>query len=147
MDSHNFRGYFILAGFLVVFFVILILIPGNKPTPTKTGPTVFPSPTSYELSPNDMGTNKITPTLIPAIGFTGAKDEPLPKTESDLVNQKNSLINKTPLQGNYFTITFSYKTDKFSVQLKDPKADSQQKFEQWLKTNYPAVPIDRFIIN
>lgn len=140
----NFRTYLVVGAILVIVFIILLFVPGVKKEETKITPTGLPTPTIFAINPSGQ---VASPTLIPAVNFTGAIDATLPKEMSDLVKQKNSLIDKTPLQGNYFTITFSYKTDKFSVQLKEPKTDSQQKFEQWLKTNYPAVPIDRFIIN
>jgi hypothetical protein len=70
----------------------------------------------------------------------------LPQPTVDMIQQKQNLRLKTPLEEMYFTITFDYGEDKFIVDLKEPKEVSQKEFNQWLSTNYPLIPTDRFII-
>lgn len=146
--NKDYQRYLIAAGIVLVVLLLLLFIlsSASRQKPTKVTPTTFPTPTTYNTFNPTKEIPQGVPTLIPAVDFTGAIDEPLPKEVADLVDQKNSLIDKTPLHGNYFTVTFSYKTDKFTVELKDPKAENQIKFEQWLKLNYSAIPLDRFII-
>lgn len=138
------RIYFIIGGILLSIFCILLLVPKTKKEQGTPSPTTFPSPTSYAVSSTKKD-NIITPTLIPARDFTGVKEEELSTEASSLIIQKQNLKKKIPLQGNYFNITFDYNEDKFIVELKEPKTDTQTKFEQWLKQSYPTIPIDRFI--
>lgn len=161
MQKPNFKLYAILFVIIAVFLVIALLIPlGRKESQTgKTGPRPtstqsFPSPTTYQGSqtpytypttkPKTTGETAAQPEVHPT-GFTGVKDEELPKNLADLSKQKQELRAKTPLTQPSFTITFDYGEDKFVVTLKEPKGTSKPYFDQWLKANYPAIPSDRFI--
>jgi len=139
-----------LSLLITVLFVLVIILSltvwliqkkQNVPLPTKPVDVNLPTPTTIEvrttIPPTPAG---ISPTS------TGVFEEELPKEIQDLADQKQALKAKTPLTEINFIITFDYGEDKFIVQLQDPKPESQTKFKEWLQANFPAIPIDRFII-
>lgn len=158
MQKPNVKLYLVLIGVVFLFLVAALLVPFGKKGPetdkTKsTAPQTLPSPTTYpggqtpytyptakpKMTTAPIGTPEVHPT-----GFTGVKEEQLPKEIADLSKQKQELRGKTPLTQPAFTITFDYGEDKFVVTLKEPKGTSKSSFDQWLRTNYPAIPSDRF---
>jgi len=152
MNKQNFRIYYIVAGVLGILFIILLLVPTKKQQTTESGLiTSFPTPTSFGFyktareSPTPSETSSAS-ALISPVDFTGVQEETLPKETSDLITQKQALKKKLPIQETSFTISFNYNNDSFVVVLKEPKAESQESFEQWRSSNYPAIPANRFII-
>lgn len=133
--------------YIAILFIITLILSltvfifqrkKNQPPVTEPADITQPTPTTIEV----RITNR--PTIAPT--FTGASDEELPKEEKDLVDQKQALKQKLPLTETVFTITFDYGEDKFIVELAEPKEENRAKFDQWRQTNYPAIPVDRFII-
>ncbi len=93
--------------------------------------------------------NSISPSPFPLLQptSTGANDVSIPPEQKDLITQKMALRQKIPLTFGNFQITYDYAQDKFIVTLSEPKTSTRQLFLQWLKNNYPAIPLDRFSIN
>lgn len=125
--------------FLTVVVILTVLKKSKPPLPSSITPTSI-YPTKIVISPPP------TPTLIPVAPFTGVLEETLPQPTVDMIQQKQNLRQKTPLETGYFTITFDYGEDKFVVELKEPKEETKLKFEEWKTINYPAIPSDRFTI-
>jgi type IV secretory pathway VirB10-like protein len=115
----------------------------TSPTPTFTFPTTHPQ-AKTRLTPLPTISSTITPTPIPPT-FTGVKEEPIPQEMVDFSKQKLSLMQKLPLKTTDFAIDFDYDNDKFVVKLNPPHEDSQKKFDDWLKNNYPSIPKDLFL--
>ncbi len=137
-------GLVVVLGFLSLMVVVLQM-KKNGPQ-GGDGNKIIPTPTSVEnifevpsVSPG------LSPTEIPATQ-TGALDEQLPQEVQDLTTQKQELKSKLPINNTNFVLVFDYAEDKFIVDLKSPKDTNKNVFENWLQTNYPAIPIDRFII-
>jgi len=136
--------------YIAILFVVVIILSltvwvfqkkQNTPSPTEPTNINQPTPTTVEV----RTTTSLTPTEIPATQ-TGALDEQLPQQEQDLATQKQELKSKVPINNANFFLVFDYGEDKFIVDLKQPKEDNKTVFENWLNANYPAIPIDRFII-
>ncbi len=137
--------YIIPAIFLVILVVIILLLPKNKnETPGVAIPTRGPLPTRIQLEEKIVPSR--APTLIPhPKNGTGVSDEQnISKEETDLATQKRELRKKTPLTHSSFTMTFDFSTDQFVVVLNEPKNSNQTIFNNWLKANYPGIPLDRF---
>ena len=137
--------YIIPAVFLVILVVVILLLPKNKSeSPGVVIPTRGPLPTRIQLDEKTVSPR--TPTLIPhPKNGTGVSDEQnISKEETDLATQKRELRKKTPLTQPTFSMIFDFSTDLFTVVLNEPKNSSQTVFNDWLKTNYPAIPLDRF---
>lgn len=137
--------YIIPAIFLVILVVVILLFPKNKSeSPSVVAPTRSPLPTLIQLETKSRAS--LTPTLIPhPKNGTGAADEQnISKEETDLAVQKRELRKKTPITQSSFTMTFDFSTDQFNVVLNEPKNSNQTVFNDWLKKNYPAIPLDRF---
>lgn len=137
--------YIIPAVFLVILVIVILLMPKNKSeTPVVVIPTRSPLPTRVQLEGKTVPSR--APTLIPhPKNGTGVSDEQnISKEETDLATQKRELRKKTPLTQSSFTMTFDFSTDQFIVVLNEPKNSNQTVFNDWLKTNYPAIPLDRF---
>jgi len=135
--------YVIPLVFLVILIVIVLLIPSNKQPVKKTDNTglqpTMPFPTQIII-------DKTPPVPTIATTFTGAiKEQNIPKEQVDLAAQKKELRKKIPLKQDTFTVTFDFTSDKFIVTLNDPKDTNRTIFEDWLKTNYPGLPLDRFM--
>jgi len=144
---------------LVIVLSILTLVMQNSKkttnqTPSNPTPTYPPVPTTYQqyqtrltpipISITPIIDQSITPNLTP-IEFTGVKEEPIPQEMVDFSKQKLSLMQKLPLKTNDFAIDFDYDNDKFVVKLNPSYEDSQKKFDDWLKNNYPSIPKEQFI--
>lgn len=137
--------YIIPAIFLVVLIVVILLLPKNKgETPGVAIPTRAPLPTRVQI--DDKTVPSRAPTLIPhPKNGTGVSDEQnISKEETDLATQKRELRKKIPLTHSSFTMTFDFSTDQFNVILNEPKNSNQMVFNDWLKKNYPGIPLDRF---
>jgi hypothetical protein len=98
------------------------------------------NPSSQVIIPTTESSAPIIPT------FTGVLEVTPPKDVQDLTQQKADLIDKLPINQVQFVITFDYTDGVFKVSLKDPKDQSRTAFTQWLQNNYPAIPLDRFVI-
>ena len=151
-----------LLSLVIVLSILTIVIQNSKKTtnqtPSNTTPTYPPVPTTYQTTYQQSQTRltpiptsitpiidqSITPNLTP-IEFTGVKEEPIPQEMVDFSRQKLSLMQKLPLKTTDFAIDFDYDNDKFVVKLNPPHEDSQKKFDDWLKNNYPSIPKDQFI--
>lgn len=139
------RYYIIPVIFFVILIFVVLLLPKNKiETPSIVTPTRTPLPTLIQLE--KKSTTSLTPTLIPhpEKGTGVSEDQNIPKEETDLATQKRDLRKKTPFTHSSFTMTFDFSTDQFNVILNEPKNSNQTVFNDWLKTNYPAIPLDRF---
>lgn len=106
-------------------------------TPT---PSLFPSPTLIETIPS--GVIIATPEVNPT--FTGLKEEPIPTPTYIATAQRIQLIAKSPITTPSFSIFYSYKTDQFTVQIKEPKEQNKTYFESWIKLNYPSLQKEPF---
>lgn len=139
------RYYIIPVIFFVILIFVVLLLPKNKiETPSIVTPTRTPLPTLIQLE--KKSTTSLTPTLIPhpEKGTGVSEDQNISKEETDLATQKRDLRKKTPFTHSSFTMTFDFSTDQFNVILNEPKNSNQTVFNDWLKTNYPAIPLDRF---
>ena len=153
--ENNKNPYLILIPVLFLFFLILVILTLALQNRKKTGGQIAPSPAptlsfpttlprvKTRLTPPPTLTPTITPTPIPPTS-TGAKGE-IPQQTVDFSQQKLSLMQKLPLETEDFSIDFDYDNDKFIVKLNPPKEDSQKKFNDWLKNNYPSIPQSQFI--
>jgi len=147
-----------LLSLVIVLSILTLVIQNSKKTtnqtPSNPTPTYPPMPTTYQQSQTRLTPlpisirpiidQSITPDLTP-IEFTGVKEEPIPQEMVDFSKQKISLMQKLPLKTTDFAIDFDYDNDKFVVRLNPPYEDSQKKFDDWLKNNYPSIPKDQFI--
>jgi len=79
------------------------------------------------------------------VGFTGVKEEPIPKEETEKLDQENKLINQLPIENDFFSLDFDYKEAFFIVKIKSPKEENKKRFQSWLNQNYPLIPKDQFI--
>jgi len=150
----------IIIGLFSLFIVLMIItlalqnIKQPKTTPPSPTPTIVlpttnpraktrltPLPT-IDLTLTPISSS--TPTPIPPT-FTGARNEKIPQKIIDYTKQKTSLMQNLPLKTTDFTIDFDYNEGKFIVKLNQPKQESQKKFEEWLKNNYPSIPQDQFV--
>ncbi len=138
-------GLVVILGFLSLM-VVLLQMKKNVPSGEKED-KVIPTPTAVEnIFKVPTVTPLLSPTEIPAASNTGALDEQLPPAIQDLATQKQELKSKLPINNANFVLVFDYGEDKFIVDLKNPKETNKTIFEDWLKANYPAIPLDRFII-
>lgn len=137
----------VIVVFIIVFILLLIMliVSLNKKGGGEVSPTPVPTPTT--LIPQISSTPEEEPTLIPIQDKTGVKEEIFPSITQSLIDQKQALRQKTPLIDKDFRIDFDYGEDKFVVTLNNPKDNTRSIFETWLQKNYPAIAIDRFIIN
>jgi len=160
--EHNKNRYLViilsLLSLVIVLSILTLVIQNSKKTtnqtPSNPTPTYPPMPTTYQQSQTRLTPlpisirpiidQSITPDLTP-IEFTGVKEEPIPQEMVDFSKQKISLMQKLPLKTTDFAIDFDYDNDKFVVRLNPPYEDSQKKFDDWLKNNYPSIPKDQFI--
>jgi hypothetical protein len=147
-----------LLSLVIVLSILTLVIQNSKKTtnqtPSNPTPTYPPVPTTYQKSQTRLTpmpiyitpiiNQSITPDLTP-IEFTGVKEEPIPQEMVDFSKQKLSLMKKLPLKTADFVINFDYDNDKFVVKLNLSYEDSQKKFDDWLKNNYPSIPKDQFI--
>lgn len=137
MFRFNWKVYTILLAILGILIVSVIFY-SKRPT-TNTPLPVFPTPTRIMIAP-PKGTQKII--ITPR--FTGA-DFTIPSSLLNAAKQKQALKKKTPITENGFTITYDYQTDLFVVTLSEPKQENKTAFEQWLKQNYPLIPLSKFL--
>ncbi|PIV09333.1 hypothetical protein COS31_03405 [Candidatus Roizmanbacteria bacterium CG02_land_8_20_14_3_00_36_15] len=131
---------------LSILFLSVLVMQRKKTNPSPSNqPTNInlPSPTTVEVRITTPPTLTPTPILPTS---TGVFEEQLPKEQQDLSTQKQALKTKLPINNNNFALVFDYGEDKFIVSLKEPKETNKKVFEDWLKANYPAIPIDRFLI-
>lgn len=139
------RYYIIPVIFFVILIFVVLLLPKNKSeSPGVAIPTQGPLPTRVQL--DNITVPSRAPTLIPhPKNGTGVSDEQnISKEETDLATQKRELRKKTPFTQSSFTITFDFSTDQFVVVLNEPKISNQTVFNDWLRKNYPGIPLDRF---
>jgi hypothetical protein len=123
----------------MVLFLFVVLAPfGKKSTINQSPVTNFPTPTLVEINPPSPN-----PT-ISVSDFTGVLEVTIPQPTVDAANQKRSLRDKLPLTLSTFSIDFDYREDKFIVTLNEPKDAARTEFDNWLKSNYPAVNINQF---
>lgn len=147
MQRANLKMYFILAlAFGILLILILIFTYINQKKQETKPPYESPTPTSITSPSNFVPADRLTPTLIHPTGFTGVYEEELPPDIKALSEQKQALKREVPVNKELFTLDFNYAEDKFTVVLKEPKDQSKTSFTEWLKTNYPAIPLNRFII-
>lgn len=146
MNPLDIKIYLGLGIILFVLFILVSTLPFGKksiPPNSQLSPTI--SPSYFSTNSNQFKPIKPTSTIIPPISFTGVKEEELPAEIKTLSEQKQALKSRLPLTESLFSIDFSYEQDKFIVQLREPKNEAKVSFENWLKTNYPAIPLTRFI--
>lgn len=146
-NGTNTKIYLAISGALIFLFILIIIIPFSKKTPTQNGvntPTSQPLPTSVEINPTASSV-KQSNTTIPA-NFTGAAEEPIPQQIIDTAAQKKDLMQKIPLNLTSFSIDFNYGQDKFIVTLEDPKEQSQKEFESWRNANYTGLNAQQFLL-
>lgn len=144
MNKLNLYTYIAILFIIVIILSLTVFVIQKKQTtPSVTEPANInqPTPTTIEV----RTTTPLTPTEIPATQ-TGALDEQLPQKEQDLATQKQELKSKVPINNANFFLVFDYGEDKFIVDLKSPEDTNKTVFENWLKSNYPALPLDRFLI-
>ena len=148
MDRVNLKMYLILALALGILLILILIVTyiNQKKQETKP-PYETPTPTSITSPSNFVPTNKLSPTLIHPTGFTGVFEEELPPDIKSLSEQKQALKSLVPFVQPQFNIDFDCGEDKCVVNLNGPKDQSLTSFENWLKSNYPSLPLDRFIIN
>jgi len=158
MDQSDKKIYLIIGAAIIVLILVISVIlllsnrqkPGTQKPPISSGsPTQSPqNSSSLQYSQSSPLTSPVTnPTLIPVVPFTGVgEDQNISPEETLLATQKQTLRKLMPLDEAGFSLSFDYANDTFQVLLKDPKDSSLSLFNQWLKTNYPALPLDRFSI-
>lgn len=140
----------IIAALIIVLIILSITVFLISRIPQKPTGNITPisqpvSSTTTPISTPDS-TALLSATPIPPF-FTGAKDDAPPEEETNFVDQKSDLINKSPISQPTFTVSYNYDTDKIDVQLAEPKDQSRQQFDQWLQATYPLIPLDRFVFN
>ncbi len=146
MNNSNTKIYLAISGALIFLFILIIIIPFSKKTPTQddqSNPTDQVFPTSVEINPT-LSSGEQTES-VPA-DFTGAIEEPIPQQIIDTSAQKRDLQEKIPLDLSLFSIDFDYDQDKFIVTLKDPKEQAQKEFDSWRTANYQGLEVNQFII-
>ncbi|MEO6508592.1 MAG: hypothetical protein ABIO02_01440 [Patescibacteria group bacterium] len=135
----------ILISFLLLVLLVLIII-ANKLTKKNEISSGNPTPplisiTSYVTQPpNPNVPGEIMPT------FTGARDVTFAQPTQQYIDKRGELRESVPLNGPTFSIDFNFREDKFTVTLKEPKNESQAAFNEWLKNNYPELPLEDFIV-
>jgi hypothetical protein len=146
MPRPDYKMYIIPAVIVIILMIVSVIV-GTL----KKRPVVYITPTpAIGVSPAIQITESPTYPPTPAVTLapqkqTGAMDDAPPQTELDLAAQKNTLRKLCPFKQPSFSIDFDYATDKFVVTLADPKIQSQDEFDAWLKSAYPAIPADRFL--
>ena len=139
-------GLVVLLGILSLMVLVLQTKKNNKGT-GGTESTVVATPTSVEnIFKVPSASPGLSPTEVPVATRTGVLEEQLSKQTKNLASQKQALKAKLPINNSNFVIVFDYSEDKFIVELKTPTDSNKTVFEEWLAENYPAIPIDRFII-
>lgn len=143
MPKPNLKIYLLISLSIILLVILaLSLIFKNQ----KKEDTIAPSPTIEPL-PDQFPSAYVTPEIILPTGFTGVLDEELPAEIKNESVQIQDLSNKVPLSQPLFNIDFNWDEYKFIITLKEPKDQTRSSFEEWLKQNYPAIPLDEFIIN
>ena len=89
---------------------------------------------------------KITPqqSIKTEVRETGASLE-IPEDVKTKAEEKTKLLESLPYSQKEFLIGFDFEKNKFVVTLSKPKSLSRQTFLDWLKTNYPNIPISEFV--
>ena len=147
MNKPNLKIYLILILIVAVLITLIFIFSYlRKKRGVIEPPPVFPTPTSVEFPSDITPTDELTPPESHPT-FTGVLEEELPPDLKALSEQKQALKRNVPLTQPLFSIDFDYGEDKFIVSLNDPKDQARTSFEDWLKDNYPAIPLDRFILN
>ncbi len=136
----------IYLGLLIILFVLIamvLLIPFPKFKKTSISPTPNPIniPTPTEMLIKKPVTSP-KPVLVTPTGTGGMED--IPKSVSDSATQKQDLKKRLPLKEQDFSIDFDYTKDMFIVTFSNKNIDSINKFQQWLKTQYSSLSIDKF---
>jgi hypothetical protein len=139
MFQPNPKIFIILLIILGILILLVLIFPYKKSSTYIIQHLTIPTPTKSEISPPNP-----SPTLIPATS-TGGNEEVAPQVLS-FATQKQALKKKTPLTQTGFKIEYSYDTDLFTVTLNEPKVTNRNVFNQWLKKNYSAIPLNKFVI-
>ena len=148
MYKLNSKLFLILLIILGILILLVILFPYKKSPTSTIQHLTIPSPTTVKISspypPYPSTPPKPSPTLIPATSTGGNEEVALQVLNA--ATQKQALKKKTPLTQPGFKIEYSFETDLFTVTLSEPKETNRQVFEQWLKKNYPALILNKFVI-
>lgn len=142
MPKLNIKMFLILIIILIILFILALFLPSylNQKSITNNIQQTIPTPTLVQVIPSKQP----GPTLIEPTSTGGQED--IPKNVEDSAAQKQNLRRKTPFQGNGFMITFDYANDQFIVALQQPTTTNQELFKNWLKQNYPLIPLNKFLL-
>lgn len=141
MNTPNIKLYLAISGVLIVLFLIVIFVPfGKKPTKPQSPIHTVPTPTLVIVDQS----HDIQNIVEEPIDFTGVADEEIPPNIANTAAEKQNLMNQTPFDSGLFKVDFDYSEDKFIITLAEPKQESRQQFDQWLKDNYPNLSTNQF---
>ncbi|MBI3366182.1 hypothetical protein HY041_00965 [Candidatus Roizmanbacteria bacterium] len=141
---YNPKIFIILFIILGIFILIVLLYPFGKPVKEPQQIKVVPTPTKVVVMPTIVVSQSAEKKINITPRFTGVNED-IPEPTLNAAMQKQALKKKTPLSENGFVITYDYQSDNFIVALSEPKQDNKQVFEQWLKQNYPLIPLNKFL--
>ena len=138
--------------FLIVILILIIATTLLLIRPTETQPRE-PNDNQPADSFTDMqnGTSPIPQRLSPtpddrSIDFTGYQEETYSNDEIARISQTNTLRESSPFDASFFVVSYNYKTLRFDVVLRGDSITARGKFDQWRTQNYPAIPLERFVI-
>ncbi len=128
----------VIIGIIVILLLILIFSSLSNPTTTNQQGV----PTNTQLTPEAIHPNT---TSVPTSNPKQIESSNEYKDSVDKIAEKNKsalqrdaavadLLDIVPYKGSHFTLTYSYKTNEFTLVVdKNNKALGSQEFDQWLK--------------
>lgn len=145
-ETHPIKPIFLIVGglffsiIIVLSIITLLMSKSNNQKSSQKKPSDITTSTSLVPSINTPS----KPLLITPTG-TGGMDE-LPKKVENEALQKQNLKKQLPINESNFSIEFDYGSDKFIVQLREPKPTSIDEFKLWLSNYFPLIPITKFLL-
>jgi len=144
----------VIIGLMIVcimIIVLLLLISNNTtlPSENEVTPIVTQIPEVQEPSPTPTIPISIHPDspdfpIVSPQPQTGALEEPLEQSEIDSINQEQALRAASPVREPKFTVSYDWGEDYFSLELKEPKNEALDAFNQWRATSYNGIAESRF---
>ncbi|MFO0703106.1 MAG: hypothetical protein U0525_00055 [Patescibacteria group bacterium] len=140
-----------ILALLVVTYIILLLIKQNvqqPQNPTSTSPTPYfdqKTPNTSSRVTVIMTTLPNNPSITPQPPENLGGDIKIPEQMVEAGSEREKLMNASPLNTEYFTVRFNYKTVLYDVSFTNPNnEENADRFREWKEINYPSIGMEEF---